>query len=437
MTASPIDVQKRLEAAGVRALAINWVDTAGIARVKLVPTRRIAAVAERGLGWSDIWAVVTIDEHYAAVPPFDTPSGDARLVPAVSEARQLLHQPAWAWAPVDIYSQELVRSPVCPRGAVEVQMARLAELGLSMQATFEIEMVVLQDGDPVRPAHTGPGYSPRALFALEGFAVDLMDALEAQDVPVDAIHPEYSPGQFEVSIAPANPLHAADQLLLLRFTARHVARRHGLELSFAPVVVAGGLGSGCHLHLSLWRDGANLMGDGIQPEGRSAIAGILAELPGIMAVAAPSVPSYIRLQPGHWSGAYAIWGIENREAALRFIPGTVSTGGRAANVEVKTVDGAANPHLAMATVLAAAVSGVQRSLPLADPVQQDPQIIEGAVRLPATLGEAAEAFAASTVLREGLGELLHDTLTGVRRMEWEEHKDDDEAALIELHRFKY
>ncbi len=247
MTGSPGEVQRRLEAAGVRALAMHWVDPAGISRVKLVPTRRVASVAERGVGWSDVWAVVTIDEHFAYVPPFDTPSGDARLVPAVAHARQLLHQPAWAWAPVDIYSQQLERSPVCPRGAVERQIARLGELDISVQATFEVEMVVLRDGEP---AHTGPGYSPRALFELEGFAVDLLDALEAQDVPVETIHPEYSPGQFEVSIAPSNPLEASDHLLLLRFTARHIARRHGLEVSFAPVVVAGGLGSGCHLHLS-------------------------------------------------------------------------------------------------------------------------------------------------------------------------------------------
>jgi glutamine synthetase len=435
MTAA-LDVQRRLEEAGVRALAMHWADTAGIARVKLVPVRRVATVAERGVGWSDIWAVVTIDEHFAYVPPYDTPSGDARLVPAVGRARQLLHQPAWAWAPIDLYSQQLERLEVCPRGAVERQVARLQGLGVTVQATFEVEMVVLQ-GDGEGPAHDGPGYSPRALFALEGFAIDLMDALEAQDVPVETMHPEYSPGQFEISIAPADPLEAADQLLLMRFTARHIARRYGLEVSFAPVVVAGGLGSGCHLHLSVWRDGRNLMGEGIQAEGRSAIAGVLAELPALMAVTAPSVPSYIRLQPGHWSGAYAIWGVENREAALRFIPGTVSTGGRAANVELKTVDGAANPHLAMAAVLCAVAGGIEQGLDLPDAVQEDPATVEGSVRLPENLGQATEAFAGSRVMREGLGELLHDTITAVRRMEWEEHREDDEAALIALHRFKY
>jgi glutamine synthetase len=421
----PLEVQRRLQEAGVRALAMHWADTAGIARVKLVPVRRVASVAERGVGWSDIWAVVTIDEHFAYVPPFDTPSGDARLVPAVSRARQLLHQPAWAWAPIDLYSQQLERLEVCPRGAVERQVARLQGLGVSVQATFEVEMVVLR-GDGEGPAHDGPGYSPRALFALE-----------AQDVLVETMHPEYSPGQFEISIAPADPLEAADQLLLLRFTARHVARRHGLEVSFAPVVVAGGLGSGCHLHLSVWRDGRNLMAEGIQPEGRSAIAGLLAELPALMAVTAPSVPSYIRLRPGHWSGAYAIWGVENREAALRFIPGTVSTGGRAANVELKTVDGAANPHLAMAAALCAVAGGIEQGLELPPAVQEDPATVEGSVRLPENLGQAAEAFAASQVMRDGLGALLHDTLTAVRRMEWAEHEHDDEAALIELHRFKY
>jgi glutamine synthetase len=428
------EIQDRLDAAGVKALAMHWVDAAGIARVKLVPTRRVASVAEHGVGWSDVWAVVTIDEHFAYVPPYDTPSGDSRLVPVVAVAQPLLHQPVWAWAPVDLYSQQLERSPVCPRGAVERQVTRLAERGVTMQATFEVEMFVLRDN---APAHVGPGYSPRALFALEAFAIDLLAALEAQGVPVETIHPEYSPGQFEVSIAPCDPLAAADRLLLLRFTARHLAHRHGLDVSFAPVAVAGGLGSGCHLHLSAWRDGQNLMADGIAPDGKSVIAGVLAELPALMALTAPSVPSYARLMPGHWSGAYAVWGIENREAAVRFIPGTVSTDGRGANFELKTVDGAANPHLAMAAVLCAAASGLEHALALSDPVQSDPGVVPGSLRLPENLGQAAEAFAASGTLRGGLGAVLHDTITAIRRLEWTEHRDDDEVALVELHRYKY
>ena len=98
-----------------------------------------------------------------------------------------------------------------------------------------------------------------------------------------------------------------------------------MDVSFAPVVFAGGLGNGSHMHLSLWRDDENLMtgGDapgGMQADGASFVAGIRDELPALMALVAPSVPSYVRLQPGHWSGAYTAWGIENREAVAALHP---------------------------------------------------------------------------------------------------------------------
>ena len=127
------------------------------------------------------------------------------------------------------------------------------------------------------------------------------------------------------------------------------------------------------------------------------------------------MPSYVRLQPGHWSGAYTAWGIENREAALRFIPGTVTSRSRSANFELKVTDGAANPYLALAATLHAGLSGIEREAVLPEPTQEDPGTLDTATlvargirRLPENLGEAAEAFAGSTVLREGLGDLLHD-----------------------------
>ncbi len=443
---TPAEIQERLRGDDVSLVALHFVDTAGISRVKLIPLRRLESVARSGTGWSDIWPVVTIEEHYADVPPYDSPSGDARLLPDVSQARALPFLPGYAWAPVDQFSQELEALPTCPRHVLRLAQDRLAALGLAAQATYEVEMTLLRDMEPATP---GPGYSVRSLIAVRDFSRDLDAALESAGVPVEQLHPEYSPGQFEVSIAPGTPLEAADRLLLFRFTARAVAAQHGLDISFAPVVFAGGLGNGSHLHLSLWRGDANLMtgGDapgGMQAEGASFVAGIRDELPALMALVAPSVPSYVRLQPGHWAGAYTAWGIENREAALRFIPGTVTSRNQSANVELKVTDGAANAYYALAGVLHAAVAGVERGAPLTEPTQEDPGTLDtstlvarGIRRLPENLGEAAEAFASSTVLREGLGTVMHDVISGVRRKEWVDLGERSEEELIDMHRFAY
>ncbi len=367
---TPAEIQERLRGDDVSLVALHFSDMAGMSRTKVIPLRRLETVARSGTGWSDIWAVVCIDEHFAEVPPYDTPSGDARLVPDVSQARALPFLPGYAWAPVDQFSQELEPLPACPRHVLRLAQDRLAAAGLAAQATYEVEMTLLRDGVP---ATAGPGYSVRAFVAIRDFLRDFATALESVDVPVEQLHPEYSPGQFEVSLAPSTPLEAADRLLLFRFTARAVAAEHGMDVSFAPVVFTGGLGNGSHMHLSLWRDDENRMtgGDapgGMQADGASFVAGIRDELPALMAVVAPSVPSYVRLQPGHWSGAYTAWGIENREASLRFIPGTVTSRSRSANVELKVTDGAANPYLALAAVLQAGLAGVEReaTLPRAD-----------------------------------------------------------------------
>jgi glutamine synthetase len=442
------ETRARLAAAGARLLALAMADSAGITRVKLVPVSRLERVAAAGIGFSDLWAVVAVDDHFAFVPPFDTPSGDFRLVPDLDTAVPLALAPGYAWAAADALTQELEEKDVCPRRAVREQVARAAARGLEVRATFEIELSLLREsGEPV--GHLGPGYTQQRLGPTEGFALDLNDALEAQGTSPEQLHPEYAPGQFELSTAASAPLAAADRLLLVRYTVRQAARRHGFEASFAPAALDVETGNGCHLHLSLWRAGENLMTGGagpagMHPEGAAFVAGILEHLPALMALIAPSVPSYRRLQPGHWAGAFTCWGVENREAALRFIPGTVSTRSRSANVELKVVDGAANPYFAVAGVLAAGLDGVERGLAPPPALQDDPAKLapEQAERLrvrrlPADLGEAADALAGSDALCTALGDTLHRTIVATRRLEWETFREASFEELVAVHRFAY
>ena len=277
---TPAEVQERLRGEDVSLVALHFSDMAGMSRVKVIPLRRLEAVARSGSGWSDIWAVVCIDEHYADVAPYNSPSGDARLIPDLSQVRALPSLPGYAWVPIDQFTQELEPLPVCPRHVLRLAQDRLAKAGVSVQSTYEVEMTLLRDG---QPATAGPGYSVRAFVAIRDFMRDIAEALESAGVPIEQMHPEYAPGQFEVSIAPSTPLEAADRLLLFRFIARTVAADHGMDASFAPVVFPGGLGNGSHMHLSLWRDDQNRMtgGDapgGMQADGAAFLAGIRDEL---------------------------------------------------------------------------------------------------------------------------------------------------------------
>lgn len=440
-------VGERLAGAGVRALAMTMVDNGGVTRTKVAPMGRLGGLARRGVGMSKLWAVAAVDDRLASVPPYDSATGDLRLVPDLDAARPLAAAAGWGWAPVDQLTQELEPAPACQRAALKRAVARGRALGLEFRATYEIEMSVF-DAEG-RPIHDGPGYSARALLPLQPFALELMEALDAQGIEVEQCHAEHAAGQFELSLAPRDPLAAADETVLARITIQQVARAHGMRVSFAPVAILGASPNGCHLHLSAWRDGTNLMqggsgAGGLQPEGASLLGGVLAALPALLAVLCPSVLSYARLQPGLWAGAHGCWGVENREAALRLQPGAVSSRGQSANVEVKTVDGAANPYLALGVVLAAALDGLERGVGLPEPVQVDPGTVpdearaaHGLTALPTSLDAATDLLESSADARAALGQALHATFVGVRRLESTTYGAASPEALADALRWRY
>jgi glutamine synthetase len=219
--------------------------------------------------------------------------------------------------------------------------------------------------------------------------------------------------------------------VLVRNTIRAVGVRHGLRTSFSPKVDAAGVGNGGHVHLSLGRDERNLMAGGsgafgLTDEATGFASGVLEHLPALLAIGAPSVASYLRLVPQHWAGAYACWGLENREAALRMVTGSRGSEEWAANLEVKCFDLHANPYLMLAALLAAGTAGLDSGATLPEPVNVDPAALgedalaeRGIKRLPGTLREAVDAFTQDDVLRAALGEPLVSAITAVRESELE------------------
>jgi glutamine synthetase len=313
--------------------------------------------------------------------------------------------------------------------------ARLADHGLIAEMAFEIEwMLSVADDDGFEAGTTGPAYGMTRLIELSDYCVDLLRALEAQGISVEQLHPEYAPGQFEVSVGAAGPLATADRNVLARQTIRAVGERHGLRTSFSPAVIAGGVGNGMHLHMSLWDGDRNETAGGTGPYGitrrfESFLAGVLDELPALLALTAPSVASYLRLQPHRWAGPYRCWGVENREAALRLILDS--------NAELKVIDATASPYLAIGAVIAAGLAGIDRDLRLPQDIHVDPGSLtaedlaaRGIERLPRNLPEVLTHYEHSNVLTEAFGVALHETIAAVRRAECElfDGLTDDEIA---------
>ncbi len=432
--------------ADVRCIHLTLVDNAGITRLKTIPISRLEHVAQFGVGMSTLIGIFTIDDHAAYLPGregLEGPAGDLRMVPDLDAAVRL--DEGLAWAPVDQVHQDGTPLATCQRSLLRRIEAGAAQHGLTFKVAFEVEFTLLGDG-----VRTWPAFSAAGLLEVEDFAVELVDALEAQGLRVQQMQAEAGPGQFEIAIAAAGPLAAADHHVLLRLTIRRIAARYGFDVSFAPAMAASeALGNGCHIHWSAWRGDENVFAAGEPPfglseEAEAAVAGVLDRLHECCAVFAPSVTSYLRLQPQHWSGAYTTWGADNREAALRLSRGMWAGRAGSANFELKPADGAANPYLAAAVIVAAALDGLERGARLPAPIQGDPATLTeeeraaaGARRLPADLGEAIEAIAASEFARETLGEEEHAAFVATRRNEWETFRGYERAELVEFHELRY
>jgi glutamine synthetase len=428
---------------GVVAVATTFVDNSGIARVKAVPLSRLPQLAGWGVGFSTAFDYFRFDDWVAAPASGEGPVGDQRIIPDLSRVVALSAQPGWAWAPGERWAQSGEPHDKCSRLLLRRQVDDLAREGIEVQAAFEIEWALSRgDGDDFTAATGGSGYGMSRLVELSDYCRDVITALTEQGVVVEQLHPEYAAGQFEVSVAPESPLAAADTSVLVRTTVRAVGESYGLRTSYSPKVDTAGVGNGGHVHLSLWRDGQNLMAGGDGPfeltgTGAAFSAGVLQHLPALLAVGAPGVASYLRLVPQHWAGAYACWGLENREAAMRMVTGSTGSSSWAANMEVKCFDLLANPYLVLAGLLATGRAGVAAEAPLPDPVDVDPAALPGDVlqqrgitRLPTSLREAVDLFTADEVVRAAFGQPLVDAVVAVRESELELFADatDDEVA---------
>ncbi|MDX2646598.1 glutamine synthetase family protein [Streptomyces sp. PA03-1a] len=432
----------RLSAEGVRAVAVSWVDNAGISRAKTVPPARLPHAAHRGVGMSPVFDVFTSDDAITSSPHIAGPDGDLRLFPDLDRLTVLAARPGWAWAPADRYDQEGRPHPACQRLFARRMTERAAERGLELRMGFETEWVVVKDDGSGDWASRGPAYGLTRVTELSDYLLDLHDALAAQRIEVLQVHPEYAPGQFEVSTAPADPVRAADEVVLVRETVRAVSAAHGLRASFAPTVVAGQVGNGCHLHLSLREHGHNLHRDpstpyGLAPAANTFLAAVLDALPALCAIGAPSPASYLRLVPSHWAGVHRCWGVENREAALRLVPGESDDpdGGHA---ELKPFDAAANPYLLVGSVIAAGLAGLRDGAgTLPPPVSGDPGERGDQKRLPTSLSEAVSHLVRSGTLKEALGEALFGAVVAVRRAESEALAEYGPAELAEATRWRW
>jgi glutamine synthetase/predicted TIM-barrel fold metal-dependent hydrolase len=288
----------------------------------------------------------------------------------------------------------------CGRTALRRQLARLkASASLELMCGFENEFYLLSAD--LAPLDRAVYASTHASATSRRFMSSLCAALDKQGVGVLMTHAEGGPSQRECVLEPLGAMRAVDTLVVFRETLRALGAEHELVPCLLPAVFADTSGSGTHVHMSLWRDGANVTsggGDPLSPGTRAFMAGLLEHMPALLALTAPTCNSYRRMKERAWVGVFCAWGFDNRECPLR-----VPTSDNCSHFEYKLLDATANPHWALAAIVAAGLDGIERSLALPSPSQVDPSDDESATRLPSSLGAALDALSSDSVLCEALG----------------------------------
>lgn len=413
------DCIDELRAKGVELVAGSVTDPAGVTRAKYVPLRRLGDFQRSGMGVSPSWSVFCVDSGIAFTPTIGV-AGDLRIRIDPTTARVV--DDGIAWAPGNLTDQAGDPAPLCVRSLLARTERAAADLGLTALVGAELECTMIApDGGP---ASTGPWspYGIRTSLEHSAFLVDLATTADRAGLSIEQIHTEYGHDQLEVSLAPTTAVAAADAVILTRIVLGRAAARHGLRISFAPVAFEGAAGNGAHLHLSLAdADGPLFSGGdgpyGIRPAGGSAIAGVVDALPDLLGVYAGSALSALRLKPGNWAGAVACWGLENREAAVRFISATPGSP-HGANAELKLVDPSANPYLAAAAFLGSALRGVDRKMDLPAEIPENPaQSATAPAPLATDQLSVVDALERSDVAAELLTPEMIEAVVAVRRHE--------------------
>ncbi len=413
-----VAAEAAIERGSLRDIEVMWVDHQGHARGKRIDASGFVerartsgfAFANAALCWDITGEVKTGLRH----SDWDSGFPDFYAVPELRSLRSLPWRERAGHVICDLVDHHGRLVPASPRTVLRRAIDRLAELGYRAQVGVEIEFHLLQeDGSSIVDGfHT---YSLQVLNQLDPVFGEIMDGLRGF-VELEGGNTEYGPGQCEVNLGHADALEAADQAARFKYATRELARRRGVLATFMAKPFAQHAGNSMHLHLSLWREDEPAFASHRGDENdlmRQAIGGILRHLSGLVVFGAPTVNSYKRFEVGSFAPASATWGGDNRTVAVR----SLLDAPQATRIELRTGAADAQPHWAIASLLAAVGAGIEAELHPGERGEGD--LYGTGEPLPRTLEKAVAAARGDAVLTEILGEdAVHDYLA-LADLEWE------------------
>ena len=405
---------------GIKYFMISYTDLFGGQRAKLVPAQAITEMQENGAGFAGFatWLDLT-----PAHP-------DLFAIPDASSVIQLPWKKDVAWVAADCVMED---KPVeqAPRVLLKRLIAEAAAEGLRVKTGVEAEFfLITPQGDKISDEYDTAGkpcYDQQAVMRRYDVIAEICDAmLELGWKPYQNDH-EDANGQFEMNWEYDDALQTADKHSFFKFMVKSIAEKHGLRATFMPKPFEGLTGNGCHCHVSVWNaDGTkNAFADkampfGLSTQGREFLGGIMKHASALAAVTNPTVNSYKRINAPRtisgatWAPNSVTWTGNNRTHMVR-VPGP----GR---FELRLPDGAVNPYLLQAIIIAAGLDGIRAK---ADPgphhdidMYKDGHTVTGAPKLPLNLLDALRAFEADEGLQAAMGAEFSSAYLKLKHGEW-------------------
>lgn len=415
-----IDLAEAAKAKSIKYFLISYTDLFGNQRAKLVPASAIGGMQKAGAGFAGF--ATWLDMTPADPDLFAMPDPDSLI--------QLPWKPEVGWLAADLWMDG---KPVehAPRNTLKREIAKAASLGYQMKTGVECEFfLITPDGTAIADtadSQSKPCYDQQALMRRYDVITEICDAMLSLGwQPYQNDH-EDANGQFEMNWHYDDALVTADRQAFFKFMVKSIAETHGLRATFMPKPFSKLTGNGCHMHVSLWKGSENAFEDasasqGLSSVGLAFIGGIIHLADALAAFLNPTVNSYKRINAPRtasgatWAPNSVTWTGNNRTHMIR-----VPEGDR---FELRLADGATNPYLMPAAVLAAGLDGITQGR---DPGKRldinmytDGHLVGDVKKLPLNLLDALRALEASDVMTAALGKTVPAYLK-LKQGEWNEY----------------
>ena len=419
------DLEKIAKEKGIKYFLVSWVDMFGMLRSKLVPTRAIKGMQENGAGFAGFAAYLDLTPAHPDL--FGMPDPDSFI--------QIPWQKEIGWVACDLWmnGKPLEASP---RVALKKQLARAEKLGYRMKTGVECEFhLINKEGTALADdmdTHAKPCYDQQAVMRQFPIISKIADAmLELEWNPYQNDH-EDANGQFEMNWDYDDALKTADRHVFFKYMTRAICEEHGIRATFMPQPFMNLTGNGCHAHLSIWdldgkknlfsTDGVDPRVLGLSPLAYQFLGGIMESAVDLTAIFNPTVNSFKRINAPRtvfgatWAPNAVTYGGNNRTHMVR-----VPDPGR---FELRLMDGAVNPYLLQAGMLAAGLDGVENNRDPGDPLDinmyEEGHLAKDARHLPENLLDAIRLLDNNKIMRKALGDDFIDAFVKLKMADWNE-----------------